>query len=53
MSAVLILVSVVIFGTAAGFVGSRKGRTSLGIGLGIVLGLIGLIIILCIPAKKD
>ncbi|HUN32654.1 MAG TPA: hypothetical protein VMU95_11625 [Trebonia sp.] len=52
MSAVLILVSIAIFGTAAGFVGNKKGRMGLGITLGVLLGLIGLIIIACIPAKK-
>jgi hypothetical protein len=52
MSAVLILISAAIFGTAAGVVGNKKGRMGLGVALGIVLGLIGLIIIACIPAKK-
>ena len=52
MSPVVILVSVAIFGTAAGFVGNKKGRLGLGIALGVLLGLIGLIIIACIPAKK-
>jgi hypothetical protein len=52
MSAVVILISVAIFGTAAGFVGNKKGRLGLGIALGVVLGLIGLIIIACIPAKR-
>jgi len=52
MQAILIVASAAIFGTAAGFVGNRKGRMGLGIALGIILGLIGLIIIACIPAKK-
>lgn len=52
MQAGFLLASIVIFGTAAGFVGNKKGRMPLGIVLGVLLGLIGLIIIAVIPAKK-
>ena len=52
MSAVFILISVAVFGTLGALVGNRKGRLGLGITLGVLLGLIGLIIIACIPAKK-
>ena len=52
MSPVLFLISAAVFGTAAGFVGNRKGRMGLGITLGILLGLIGLIIIACVPARR-
>jgi hypothetical protein len=52
MSPAIIVVSAAIFGTAAGFVGNKKGRMGLGNALGVLLGVIGLIIIACIPAKK-
>jgi hypothetical protein len=52
MSPAILLISCAIFGTAAGFVGNKKGRMGLGITLGVLLGLIGLIIIACIPSKK-
>ncbi len=52
MSPAIFVISAAVFGTAAGFVGNKKGRMGLGITLGILLGLIGLIIIACIPAKK-
>jgi hypothetical protein len=53
ISPVAIVIGAVIFGTASGFVGNRKGRMGLGITLGVLLGLIGLIIIACIPAKRS
>ena len=52
MSPAILLISCAVFGTAAGFVGNKKGRMGLGITLGVLLGLIGLIIIACIPARK-
>jgi hypothetical protein len=52
MQAGILLASIAIFGTLGGFVGNRKGRMPLGIVLGVLLGLIGLIIIAVIPAKK-
>jgi hypothetical protein len=52
MSPVILVISAAVFGTAGGFVGNRKGRMGLGITLGILLGLIGLVIIACIPARK-
>jgi hypothetical protein len=52
MSLILGLVVYIACIVGAASIGSRKGRPALGIVLGILLGLIGIIIIAVIPARR-
>jgi hypothetical protein len=52
VSSVVVLLHCVFFAVVSGYVGSKKGRTGLGIVLGFFLSVAGLVIIAVIKPKN-